>query len=82
MLDAKVVRGMFEGSDHYILSAKIKIKGRWVYSWKNGKGKVSKVLSSGRMNRKEDREEYERMVCEKQKREKVFVRYSGCSKVQ
>ena len=40
LFDAKAVRGIFEGSDHNIVLAKIKIKGRWEYSRKNGKGKV------------------------------------------
>ena len=36
---------MFEGSDHYVVSVKIKVKGRWEYGRKNGKGMVSKVLA-------------------------------------
>ena len=35
VLDAKAVRGMFEGSDHCVVLAKIKIKGRWEYDRKN-----------------------------------------------
>ena len=35
------------------------------YGRKNSKEKVSKVLASERMNRKEDRKEYERKVCER-----------------
>ena len=53
MLNGKAVRGIFEGSDHYIVLAKIKIKDRWDYGRKNGKGKVCEVLASGRMDRKE-----------------------------
>ena len=37
--------------------AKIYIKGRWEYSRKNGKVKVSKMVSSERMDRKEVSEE-------------------------
>ena len=52
---------------------KIKIKGRWKYGRKNGKGKVSKVLASVRMDRKEVREEYERNVCEKLREARMTV---------
>ena len=41
--DAKAVRGMYEGSNHYILLAKVKIKGGREYGRRNGK---MKVLSS------------------------------------
>ena len=48
------------------MSAKIKKKKvRWGCGRKNGKGKVSKVLASERMNMKEFREEYERKTCER-----------------
>ena len=40
------MRGMYEGSDHYIVLAKIKIKDNWKFGKRNGKGKVSKVLAS------------------------------------
>ena len=39
MLDAKAVRGIFQGPDHYVVLGKIKIKARWEYGRKNGKGK-------------------------------------------
>ena len=29
VLDTKAVRRMFEGSDHYVVLAKIKIRSRW-----------------------------------------------------
>ena len=55
MLDAEAVRGMYEGSDRYVVlvSAKIKIEGRWDYSRKNGKEKVNKVLASDRIDGKD-----------------------------
>ena len=49
---------MSEGSNHCVALAKIVIKGRGLY----GKGKIRKVLASGRMDRKE---KYERKVWEK-----------------
>ena len=36
VLDSKAVRGMFEGSDHYVVLVKIKMKGRWEYGSQNG----------------------------------------------
>ena len=35
VLDAKAVRGIYEGSDHYVVLAKIKIKGRWEGVWQD-----------------------------------------------
>ena len=57
MLDAKAVRGMYVGSDHYVVLTKT--EGRWD-SRINGKGKVSKVPGSERMDRKEVKEVYDR----------------------
>ena len=34
---AKVAIGMFEGSDHYAVLAKIKLKARWKYDKRKGK---------------------------------------------
>ncbi len=34
VLDARVMRGLFDGSDHYAVVAKIQIRGRWEYSKK------------------------------------------------
>ena len=50
VLDAEAVRGMHDGSDHYVVLAKIKIKNLWEY------GKMSKVQASGRMDSKEVKE--------------------------
>ena len=64
VLNAKVVRGMFEGSDHYTVLAKIRIRGTWEYRSKV-KRKVNKVLATKGMDRKEVRVVYERKVCER-----------------
>ena len=58
VMDAKVVRGMFQGSDHCTVLATIRIRGRWEYRSK-GRGKVNKVLHSEKMDRKEVKEKYE-----------------------
>ncbi len=31
VLDARVVRGMFDGSDHYVVLAKVQIRDRWEF---------------------------------------------------
>ena len=44
VLDAKVVRGGLEGSDHYADGVKIMMRDKWEFYRKIGKGKRSKVL--------------------------------------
>ena len=56
VLDTKTVRGIFEESDYYVVFAMIKLKGKWEYGRKIGKGKVSKVLASERMNTKKEKD--------------------------
>ncbi len=64
VVDARVVRGMFDGSDQYVV-AKIQIRDRWEYGKKKCKSKGRQVIASERLERKEAREEYEKKVCEK-----------------
>lgn len=61
MLNAKVFRGMLEGSDHNARLAQIKISSRWDCV----KGKWRHVMVSERLDRKEAKEEYERKICER-----------------
>ncbi len=65
VLDVRVVRGMFDGSDHYVVSAKLQIRDRWEFGKKKYKSKGRQVLASERLERKEVREEYKKKVCEK-----------------
>ena len=65
MLGAIAVRKIYEGLDHYVMLAKIKIECRLKYGRENGKVKVNKVLASERNDRKEVREKYERKVCKR-----------------
>ena len=51
VLDARVVRGMFDGSDHYAVVAKIQIRGRWEYG-KKCKSKGRQVIASERLDRR------------------------------
>lgn len=55
VLDAKVMTGMFEETDHYAGLDKIKMLGRW----KGGERKG---------NRNEVKQEYERKVCERRRK--------------
>lgn len=52
-MDAKVVRGMYEGSDHYTILIKIEIRGGWQYGKRNDKVKGRQVVASDRLDRKE-----------------------------
>lgn len=51
MLDAKVVIGLFDVSNHYVVLGKLRIRGRRVFSRNSGRGKVSKVLASERLGK-------------------------------
>ncbi len=61
VVDARVVRGMFDGSDHYVVIAKIQIRDRWEYG-KKCKSEGRQVIASERLGMKEVREEYEKKV--------------------
>ncbi len=58
VLDAKVVRGALEGSDHYSVVVKIMLRDKWEFCRKIGKEKRSKMLAKERMGKEEAREEY------------------------
>ncbi len=57
VLDAKVVRGALEGSDHYAVVIKIMLRDKWEFCRKIGKEKRSKVLAKERLGKEEVREE-------------------------
>ena len=56
----KVVKDIFEVSDHYTGLLKMKIRCRWEYGRSNDRKKMSKMQASKRMDRKEARDEYKR----------------------
>ncbi len=58
VLDAKVVRGALEGSNHYAVVVKIMLRDKWEFCRKTGKEKRSKVLAKERLGKEEVREEY------------------------
>ena len=51
VLDARVVRGMFQKSDHYVVLVKIKIRYKWEHGRKGSKKEGSRVLATGRLDR-------------------------------
>ncbi len=65
VLDAKVVRGALEGSDHYAVMVKIMLRDKWEFCRETGKEKRSKVLAKERLGKKEVREEYKGKLSER-----------------
>ncbi|XP_050706878.1 uncharacterized protein LOC126992348 isoform X2 [Eriocheir sinensis] len=60
--DAKVVIGMFDGSDHLAVLAKLKLKEKWVFE---KKGEVKKeILKIEKLQEKEIKDEYNREMAE------------------
>ncbi len=51
--DAKVVRGMFSGSDHFAVVAKVRMRERWEFEG-NGKKGERRELASERLHNSED----------------------------
>ncbi len=58
VLDAKVVRGSLEGSDHYAVVVKIMLRDKWEFCRKTEKEKKSKLLAKERLGKEEVREKY------------------------
>ncbi len=60
--DAKVVSGMFDGSDHLAVLAKLRMKEKWAYEKKGGvkKGRVK----IEKLQEKEVKDEYKREMAE------------------
>ena len=60
--DAKVVRGMFDGSDHLAVLGKVRLKEKWVYEKKGGVKK--EILKLEKLQEKEVKDEYKREMAE------------------
>ncbi len=60
VMDAKVVRGMSDRSDHYAVLAKIKIRGNWKFGRSNGREQGNMIMAKEKVNKEEVREEYKR----------------------
>ncbi len=72
-LHARVMRGLFDGSDRYAVVAKIQIRGRWEYS-KKCKSKRRQVIASEKLHRKDVREDFQKKkVCEKLREARTTV---------
>ncbi len=74
VVDAKVVRGALEGSDHYTVMVKIMLRDKWEFCRKIGKEKRSKVLAKERLGKEEVREEYRRKLSERLRGARTRVR--------
>ena len=62
VMDAKVVRGLFQGSDHFAVLAEVRTKVRWVHETRDQEER--KVLATERLNEEECKIEYERRLTE------------------
>jgi len=62
VLDARAVRGLFQGSDHFAVLAEVRIKVKWVYE--KGSKEERKILANERLNEEECKIEYEKRVTE------------------
>ncbi len=65
VMDAKVVRGALEGSDHYAVVVKIMLRDKWEFCRKSGREKRSKVLAKEKLEKEEVREKYRRKLSER-----------------
>ncbi|KAK4327054.1 hypothetical protein Pmani_002500 [Petrolisthes manimaculis] len=63
VLDARVVRGMFQCSDHYAVLARIRVRAKWEYGRKD-RGGNEREVANGRLNDVEYGEVYKRRVGE------------------
>ncbi len=52
--DAKVVRGMFSGSDHFAVVAKVRMRDRWEFKGNGKKEGERRALASERLRNSED----------------------------
>ncbi len=60
--DAKVVRGMFDGSDPLSMLTKSRLKERWIFEKKGGIKK--EILTIGKLQEKEIRDEYKQEMAQ------------------
>ncbi len=52
--DAKVVRGLFSGSDHFAVVAKVRMRERWEFKGNGKKEDERRELASERLRNSED----------------------------
>ncbi len=75
--DTKVVRGMFSGSDHFAVVAKVGMRVRWEFKGKGKKGE-RRELASERLRNSEDNQRYGRKVEELLSRAREGMEESAC----
>ncbi len=65
VMDATVVRGVLEGSDHYVVVVKITLRDKWEFGRKNGNERRRKVVAKERQGEEEVGGEYGRNLSER-----------------
>ncbi len=76
--DAKVVRGLFSGSEHFAVVAKVRMRGRWEFRGIGKKEDKMRELASERLRNSEDGQRYGRKVEELLSRARVGMADNAC----
>ncbi len=76
--DAKVVRGMFSGSDHFAVVGKVRMRERWEFKENGKKEGERRELGSERLHNSEDSQRYGRKVEELLSRARVGMEDNAC----
>ncbi len=69
--DSKVVRGLFNGSNHFAVVAKVRMRERWEFKGNGKKDDERRELASERLHNSEDGQRYGRKVEELLSRARV-----------
>ncbi len=76
--DAKVVRGLFSGSDHFAVVAKVRMRERWEFKGNKKKDGERRDLVRERLCNSEDGQRYGRKVEELLSRARVGMEDNAC----
>ncbi len=77
-LDAKVVRGMFSGSDHFAVVVKVRMRERWEFNMNGKKVGERRDLASERLRNSEGSQKYGRKVEELLSRASAGMEDNAC----
>ncbi len=76
--DAKVARGLFSGSDHFAVVAKVRVRERWEFKGNKKREGERKELASERLHNSENSQRYGRKVEELLSRARVGIEDNAC----
>ncbi len=76
--DAKVIRGLFSGSDHFTVIAKVRMRERWEFIGNKKKEGERRELASERLRNNEDSQRYGRKVEELLSKARVGMEDNAC----